>query len=119
MLSLPSGYWVDRNGQNQIYWSGENYGDHVCSCHFSEEGCVEEETLSNTCNCDSNNPIPLFDEGYITNSSALPITELKFGGLNYESQSGFHTLGKLSCGGKVGDSSHILQSYTKAFGTIC
>ena len=113
------GYWVDRNGQNQIYWSGENYGNHVCSCHFSEEGCVEEETLSNTCNCDSNNPIPLFDEGYITNSSALPITELKFGGLNYESQSGFHTLGKLSCGGKVGDSSHILQSYTKAFGTIC
>ena len=113
------GYWVDRNGKNQIYWSGENYGDHVCSCHFSEEGCVSEDTLSNTCNCDSNVPIRLFDEGYITNSSALPITELKFGGLNYESQSGFHTLGKLSCGGKVGDSSHILQSYTKAFGTIC
>ena len=45
----------------------------------------------------------LFDEGYITNSSALPITELKFGGMDYEPQLGFHTLGKLSCRGKVGD----------------
>ena len=95
------GYWVDRNGKNQIYWSGENYGDHVCSCHFSEEGCVSEDTLNNTCNCDSNVPITLFDDGCITNSSALPITELKFGGLNYETQLGYHTLGKFSCGGKV------------------
>ena len=97
------GYWVDQNGQNQIYWSGENYGNHVCSCHFSEEGCVEEETLSNTCNCDSNEPIPSFDEGYITNSSALPIMGLKFGGLTDEAQLGFHTLGKLSCHGKVSE----------------
>ena len=96
------GYWVDRNGQNQIYWSGENYGNHVCSCHFSEEGCVSEDTLNNTCNCDSNVPITLFDDGCITNSSALPITELKFGGMDYEPQLGFHTLGKLSCRGKVG-----------------
>ena len=100
------GYWVDRNGQNQIYWSGENYGHHICSCHFSEEGCVSEDTLNNTCNCDSNVPITLFDDGCITNSSALPITELKFGGLNYETQLGFHTLGKFSCGGKVGVIDH-------------
>ena len=95
------GYWVDRNGQDQIYWTGANYGNHVCKCHFSEEGCINEDTLSNTCNCDSKVPADLFDEGYIDNSTALPITELKFGGMDYESQSGFHTLGKLSCGGRV------------------
>merc|ERR1712141_863609 len=94
------GYWIDKNGEDQIYWTGANYGNHVCSCHFSEEGCVEESTLSNTCNCDSKVPAELFDEGYIDNSTALPITELRFGGLNYDAQSGFHTLGKLTCGGK-------------------
>ena len=104
---IDLGYWIDRNGQNQIYWSGSNHGNHVCSCHFSEEGCDSEETLGNTCNCDSKNRISLFDEGYITDSSALPITELKFGGFNHEEQLGFHTLGKLICGGKVGDCSHI------------
>ena len=97
------GSWVDPNGQDQIYWSGSNYGNHVCSCHFSDEGCISDDILNNTCNCDSKNPAVLFDEGYITNSSALPIMELKFGGMNYESQLGWHTLGRLSCGGKVGD----------------
>ena len=97
------GSWVDLNGQDQIYWTGSNYGNHVCSCHFSEDGCDSDDTLSNKCNCDSKNPTVLFDEGYITNSSALPIMELKFGGMNYESQLGWHTLGRLSCGGKVGD----------------
>ena len=76
------GSWIDQNGQDQIYWTGSNYGDHVCSCHFSEEGCMSDDVLNNTCNCDSKNPIMLFDEGYITNSSALPIMELKFGGMN-------------------------------------
>ena len=42
----------------------------------------------------------LFDDGIITNSTALPVTELKFGGLSLESQFAFHTLGKLSCSGK-------------------
>ena len=97
------GSWVDQNGQDQIYWTGSNYGNHVCSCHFSEDGCDSDDILNNTCNCDSKNPAVLFDEGYITNSSALPIMELKFGGMNYESQLGWHTLGRLSCGGKVGE----------------
>ena len=95
--------WVDQNGQDQIYWSGSNYGNHVCLCHFSEEGCILDDVLNNTCNCDSKSPAVLFDLGYITNSSALPITELKFGGMDYEPQLAFHTLGKLSCRGKVGD----------------
>ena len=95
------GYWLDKNGEDQIYFIGSNYDTHVCSCHFSEEGCIDESSLGNTCNCDSKAPKPLFDEGYIDNSTALPITELRFGGLHYDAQSGFHTLGKLTCGGKV------------------
>ena len=94
------GYWMDKNGKTQIYWTGSNYGQHVCSCHFSEEGCAQEETLHNTCNCDSKGLSELSDVGTITNSSALPITELRFGGLLYDAQAGFHTVGKLICTGK-------------------
>ena len=97
------GWWVDQNGEDQIYWTGSYYGNHVCDCHYSMEGCISDDILNNTCNCDSKSPVGLFDEGSITNSSALPIMELKFGGMNYESQLGFHTLGRLSCRGKVGD----------------
>ena len=91
-------YWVDINGENQIYWTGEHFGEHVCSCHYSEEGC--EDSLHNTCNCDSNAPKELSDVGTITNITALPINELRFGGLLYDAQSGFHTLGKLICSGE-------------------
>ena len=38
------GYWLDRNGDSQIYWTGANYGQHLCSCHFTEKGCYDEET---------------------------------------------------------------------------
>ena len=94
------GFWLDKYGESQYYWTGSHHGEHTCSCHYSEEGCVEEDTLHNVCNCDANKPAELFDEGILTNSSALPVIELKFGGLSYDAQSAFHTLGKLSCSGK-------------------
>ena len=94
------GFWKDKNGEDQIYWTDSHFGEHVCSCHYTEEGCLDEETLGNTCNCDSNKPSELSDVGIITNSSALPIMELRFGGLEFDAQSAFHTLGKLSCHGK-------------------
>ena len=94
------GFWLDKYGESQYYWTGSHYGEHTCSCHYSEEGCFEEDTLNNVCNCDANKPTELFDEGTLTNSSALPVIELKFGGLSFNAQWAFHTLGKLSCSGK-------------------
>ena len=26
------GWWKDRHGEDQIYWDGANYGNHVCQC---------------------------------------------------------------------------------------
>ena len=98
-------YWLDKNGDSQIYWTDSHYGQHVCSCHYSESGCFEEETLNNTCNCDSNKPSELSDAGTIMNSTALPITELRFGGLSFDAQAAYHTLGKLSCSGKKSEES--------------
>ena len=81
-------------------FKGSNYGFHVCDCHYESEGCVEEETKSNRCNCDANLPIPLRDTGVITNSTALPVQKLFFGGLNFDLQSASFILGRLKCYGK-------------------
>ena len=57
----------------------------------------------NTCNCDANLPTPLADSGTLTNTTALPVTKLSFGGLTYEIQSGAFQLGNLKCFGKKND----------------
>ena len=70
-------FWEDRQGETNIYYtgqfnlkihykyelSGSNYGYHVCDCHYEAEGCIEEETMHNTCNCDAKLPIPSTDTG--------------------------------------------------------
>ena len=111
-------YWEDRHGNKNNYFtgntkhgkielqssnkvinSGSNYGSHVCDCHYQAGGCIEEETIQNTCNCDANLPVALTDSGTITNSSALPMVKLYFGGLNYEIQYATFSLGRLKCYG--------------------
>jgi len=94
-------YWTDRHGEKNVYFTGENKGYHSCDCHFSSEGCFEEETRGNKCNCDANLPAPLVDTGLLTNMSALPVTKLAFGGLTYQIQSAFFKLGNLQCYGKT------------------
>ena len=70
-------FWEDRQGETNVYYtgkfettflklnllSGSNYGFHVCDCHYEADGCIEEETKHNTCNCDANLPIPSTDTG--------------------------------------------------------
>jgi len=89
----------DRQGETNVYYTGSNYGTHVCDCHYAAEGCIEEDTKHNTCNCDANLPIPSTDTGTITNMTALPVMKLFFGGLNYELQSAAYQLGRLKCYG--------------------
>merc|ERR1711970_849611 len=80
-------YWEDRNGEKQVYWTGSNYGFHVCDCHFVNYGsCLDEGVNGNTCNCDAMAPAPLTDSGKITNKTALPITKVFFGGINYSTE---------------------------------
>ena len=54
----------------------------------------------NTCNCDVSLPTPLVDTGIITNTTALPVMKLAFGGLIYKMQTGAFQLGNLQCFGK-------------------
>ena len=83
-----------------LYILGSNYGSHVCDCHYEADGCIDEETKHNTCNCDANLPIALTDTGTITNTSALPVVKLFFGGLTYDMQQANFQLGRLKCFGR-------------------
>ena len=80
------------------YLKGSNYGFHVCDCYYDSEGCVEPD-ISERCNCDANLPIPMSDSGTITNTTALPVMKLSFGGLTYDLESGAFQLGRLKCYG--------------------
>ena len=80
---------------------GSNFDFHVCDCYYELEGCINEETKDNRCNCDANLPVPWMDTGIITNSTALPVQKLYFGGLNYDLQSASFLLGRLKCYGSL------------------
>ena len=64
--SLKSAFGCDESKHKMQ--PGSNYGNHVCDCHYEVEGCMEEETMGNTCNCDANLPIPSTDTGEVINS---------------------------------------------------
>ncbi|CAG0893481.1 unnamed protein product [Darwinula stevensoni] len=91
----PYAWWLDRNGQPQYYWDGENAGKHICHCGLS--GYCINRLLP--CNCDAVAPESENDSGTITNSTALPIIELRFGGLHFQGQKADYTLGGLVCRG--------------------
>ncbi|CAG0889760.1 unnamed protein product [Darwinula stevensoni] len=99
-------WWVDRHEEPQYYWAGAHAGEHVCSCGLTEN-CIDP-TLP--CNCDAEAPEWESDEGAITNGTALPITELRFGGLQFDGQKANHTLGGLICQGKAASPDNPAES---------
>ncbi|CAG0885544.1 unnamed protein product [Darwinula stevensoni] len=90
-------WWTDRHGDPQYYWVGSHAAEHVCSCGLSDN-CIDD---TYSCNCDAEAPQWELDDGAITNGTALPITQLRFGGLQFDAQKANHTLGRLVCRGKA------------------
>ena len=56
------GTWINRNGEKEIYFDGATSGVHVCACHTidTNSSCIDP---TNKCNCDSQYPLELADEG--------------------------------------------------------
>ena len=52
--------------KTNYFWPGSNVGNHVCDCTFTEDGCAEEDTKHNRCNCDANLPVMLQDTGKVS-----------------------------------------------------
>jgi len=99
--SRPSAWWVSRDSSQMLYWGGASPGSRKCACGMTNS-CADP---SRVCNCDKNDGVWREDSGLLTDKSALPVKELRFGdtGINgpnaVADEKGYHTLGKLKCYG--------------------
>jgi len=87
---VPYFSWNSHDGIPQFNWGGGKFP--------SECACGATRTCSKShykCNCDSNKSG--VDEGYLTDSKTLPVTNMRFGDLGSSSEKGWHTLGPLEC----------------------
>ena len=64
-----------------------------CRCGINGNCDVPSEK----CNCDANDNVWRFDEGYVTEKSRLPITEVRLGDNDEANEEGRHTIGMLEC----------------------
>ena len=86
--------WVSREGQTMDYWAGATPGSKKCACGLTRT-CVRHDLA---CNCDAWDGIWHTDEGYITDSSTLPVIDVKFSVRGTSKSSNF-SLGPLECFG--------------------
>jgi len=98
------GWWVDRHGERQFYFDGDNEDDHVCGC-AKDKSCALS-SFNSTCHCDSS-LMPLWnsDSGQITNKASLPVRQFQYGAFFSEHQAAKVTIGKLKCSGKTKEKS--------------
>ncbi|XP_072177280.1 uncharacterized protein [Diadema setosum] len=104
--SYVSGYtaWYDRSGNYKNYWGGANVDSGQCGC-----GSSGTCTNSQACNCNNNDATWRVDEGYLTDKTTLPVTEIRFGDTGDGSEEGYITLNPLYC---KGDESFLVTSRT-------
>jgi hypothetical protein len=94
---VQNGWWTGSNGTTSYYWDGEHGPDsHVCACD-ADGTCVEDEFA---CNCDAGAAQWFEDSGRLTSAGALPVVELRFGGLKFDGQAAQFQLGPLVCSGR-------------------
>ena len=72
-------------GTPQYFFDGDHRNEHVCSC-AEDDSCLSNEVTTFPCNCDANLPIWAQDIGYITAKDLLPITQVFYGPLLYDSE---------------------------------
>ncbi|XP_072037187.1 uncharacterized protein [Amphiura filiformis] len=90
-------HWMSRDGEQMLNWGGVNTGVEGCLC-ATTDSCDGNQNYK--CNCDADDDVWRYDEGLIIDSNKLPVTELRFGGINHYLAMGFYTLGPLECFGK-------------------
>ena len=88
------GWWVSRQGWHMNYWGGAAVNSGKCAC-----GMTNTCAGGWKCNCDKNDKTWREDSGYLTDKNTLPASELRFGDTGTSYESGYHTLGKLTCWG--------------------
>ena len=96
MVYTAYGGLVGRNGKFYSGYLGGGLAEGKgCACGVTTS-C---HTSTRLCNCDSNVDTLLKDEGYVTNSTILPITGIKLGDTGSSTEYAYHTVGSLQCYG--------------------
>ena len=68
-----TGTWIDRNGENQTYFTGAKYGEKICQCGIPkfndsmENNCFHVGNTVHYCQCDNKDAVNRQDAGFITN----------------------------------------------------
>ncbi|XP_013408070.1 neurexin-4-like [Lingula anatina] len=93
---VPSNsWWVSRDGESMTYWPGGDPKLGGCACERTNT-CAGGE-FGNKCNCDMNDHTWRQDEGYITDVTKLPVSELRFGDTGRSDELAYFTLGPVQC----------------------
>ena len=90
-------WWVSRDGTRMNYWGGATGYKNMCAC-----GVTNSCSNGQKCNCYNSVGGWREDSGLLTDKSALPVTQIILGDLDYSTEEGYHTLGKLKCYGQAG-----------------
>ena len=94
-------WWLSRDSKKMTYWGGGKPGRDV-SYDGLTSTCWIKKTFARAgyrCNCDANDPQLREDSGFLSEKTDLPVRQLRFGDTGYNSEHGYHTLGKLKCYG--------------------
>ena len=96
MILTGKAWAVSRKGTRLKYYGGGPSGGVGCAC-----GITGACSLSyKKCNCDENSLTRyLTDEGYFSDNTILPLTEIRLGDTGNSGEFGHHTIGKLECFG--------------------
>ncbi|XP_064597589.1 neurexin-4-like [Liolophura sinensis] len=95
--SVPFGWWVGREGTPHYYWGEADPGSRTCSCGAVDGGCLG----GLPCNCDAQEAYEVSDDGYLTNKTHLPVTQVRFGdtGTSQDTKFASYLVGDVECSG--------------------
>ncbi|KAJ8418687.1 hypothetical protein AAFF_G00001860 [Aldrovandia affinis] len=95
-LGAQWGWWTSWDGRRVDSWGGATTGSRRCAC--GERG--DCDLGLSTCNCDANDAVWRFDDGFLSDMVLLPIREVRFGDTrDVPMEMAFHTIGPLQCRG--------------------
>ena len=92
------GHWVSAGGVYQDYWGGAPPNSESCACGVNNT-CLADKNKK--CNCDAKSNSWTKDEGFLTATADLPVTQVVFMDVNpvRGSEANF-TVGNLYCSGE-------------------
>ena len=91
------GNWVSAGGVYQNYWGGAPPNSESCACGVNNT-CLPDKKKK--CNCDAKSNSWTKDEGFLTATADLPVTQVVFRDVNPKNSEANFTVGNLHCSGE-------------------